>query len=102
MGDTDVKTDIKNDIETKSNTASKTVFNTKSKIKITRNNSYFAKKMKESRHRRKKLDKLFYKKFVYTVDIDGKKYVFLSKSDMNITRIHKDELKSNDGYVLTF
>ena len=33
---------------------------------------YYRKKMKESRLRRKKTDKTFYKKFVYSIEIDGK------------------------------
>ena len=90
------------DTATTSDTTSDTTSNTKSKPKTIRNNAYFAKKMKQSRHRRKKQDKLFYKKFVYTVDIGNKKYVFLSKPAMNIQRIHKDVLKSHDDYILTF
>ena len=94
------------DTATTSDTTSDTTSNTKSKTKITRDNAYFAKKMKESRHRRKKLDRLFYKKYVYTIDVGNKKYVFLSKPAMNIQRIHKSLLnsggESGDDYILTF
>ena len=88
--------------ESKLELMARTNSESKDKSAPKRDNKYYAQKMKESRHRRKKLDKLFYKKFVYTVDIGGKKYVFLSKSDMNITRLHKDMLKLNDQYILTY
>ena len=35
--------------------------------------NYFAIKMRESRERRKNADKTFYKKFLYSIDINGKK-----------------------------
>ena len=54
--------------------------------------SYFATKMRESRLRRKKADKTFYKKFLYTIDINGQKYVFLSKSDIKVEKIPKSEI----------
>ena len=60
-----------------------------------RDNSYFAQKMKESRMRRKNADKLFYKKYLYTIEINGKKYVFLSKQDIKINKIDKNNLPSD-------
>ena len=56
--------------------------------------TYFATKMRESRARRKNEDKTFYKKYVYTIEIDGKKYVFLNKQDVKINKIHKSKLSS--------
>ena len=55
--------------------------------------NYFAIKMRESRERRKNADKTFYKKFLYTVDINGKKYVYRNKSDIKIHKISKEEIQ---------
>lgn len=96
------KTKAKSKSESKSTLKSESKNKSNDKSPPIRDNKYYAQKMKESRHRRKKLDKLFYKQFVYTVDVGNKKYVFLSKSDMNIKRMHKDELKLNDHYILTY
>ena len=65
-----------------------------------KDNKYFAQKMKESRLRRKKADKTFYKKFVYAIDINGKKYLYLNKYDIKINKIDKNNILPE--YIKTF
>ena len=61
---------------------------------------YYRERMKQSRLRRKKVDKTFYKKFVYAIEIDGKKYLYLNKSDIKINKIDKNDILPE--YVKTF
>ena len=63
-------------------------------------NKYFAEKMRESRLRRKNADKTFYKKYLYTIEVDGKKYLFLNKRDIKIKKINKN--KNLSEYIKTF
>ena len=60
---------------------------------MTMDNKYFAKKMKESRQRRQNADKTFYKKYLYTLEINGQKYVYLSKADIKVEKIDKHDLQ---------
>lgn len=55
--------------------------------------NYFATKMRESRIRRKNADNTFYKRYLYIIEINGKKYVYRNKSDIKINRIFKDDLQ---------
>lgn len=61
---------------------------------------YFAQKMKESRQRRKEADKNFYKKYLFSIDINGQKYVFRNKQDIKIERMNKNDLQPE--YIKTF
>ena len=56
--------------------------------------------MKESRLRCKKADKTFYKKFLYSIDINGKKYLYLNKNDIIINKIDKNDILPE--YIKTF
>ena len=62
--------------------------------------SYFAEKMREYRKRRKETNKDYYKRFVYAIDIDGKKYVFRNKGDIKIQKLDKNDILPN--YIRTF
>ena len=55
--------------------------------------------MRESRKRRAESDKTFYKKFVYMIEIDGIKYVFLNKGDIEIKKVNKKELTDDIDYL---
>ena len=65
-----------------------------------RDNKYFARKMRESRSRRKQTNQTFYKKYFFTVEVDGKTYVYRSKSDIKINRMHKNDILPD--YIKTF
>ena len=70
------------------------------KLGMPLDNKYFAEKMRESRLRRKQTDKTFYKKYLFTIDINGQKYVFRSKQDIKIDRIDKKDVLPE--YIKTF
>ena len=72
----------------------------KDKVAPYKTKAYYQQKMKESRLRRKKADKTFYKKFVYSIDITGKKYIYLNKNDIIINRIDKNDILPE--YIKTF
>ena len=65
-----------------------------------KDNKYFAMKMRESRLRRKQRDNTFYKKFLYVVEINGKKYVYRNKADIKIERVDKNDILPN--YIKTY
>ena len=63
--------------------------------------NYFSVKMRESRLRRKTEDKTFYKNYLYSVEINGQKYLFLNKQSIKINKIPKNETHSAE-YIKTF
>ena len=61
---------------------------------------YYRQRMQESRLRRKKTDKTFYKKFLYAIEINGTKYLYLNKSDIKIDKIDKSSILPE--YIKTY
>ena len=75
------------------------------KLKITDDPDYYPKKMREYRKRRSNADKLFYKKWIYTIEMNGKKYCFLNPKDVKIEKVSKNVLYNDDSqsnYVVMF
>ena len=65
-----------------------------------KDNKYFAEKMREYRKRKKQADKFYYKKLYFTIELDGKKYLFLNKDDIKINKIYKKDITPE--YIKTF
>ena len=67
---------------------------------MSKDNKYFAEKMREYRKRLKEVDKHFYKKQYYTIELNGKKYLFLNRQDVKISKIFKQDITPE--YIKTF
>ena len=69
-----------------------------------RDNKYFAQKLKEYRERQKKArgssNKNFFRNYFYTIEVNRKNYVYQSKQDIKINKIHKNEIPPE--YIKTF
>ena len=95
----------RNQNESKNNNQSKKHKNQIKTKNITDQPGYYAQKMREFRKRAYQKDKSIWKKYLYAVEINGKKYCFLSPRDVKIERVEKklvNQDKDQEVFVKVF